>query len=402
MPVYKYKAINEKGKAVQGTIDAESPKAVTEKLKRQNIFLSSLGEVKKQKSRKFFLFKAISSGEIVVTTRQFSTLISAGFPLEASLVALSEQTEDARLSHVLTQVRDRISEGSSLAGALKEHPSVFSSLYINMVKAGEASGMLDIVLLRLSDFLEKQMALRSRIRSALIYPIFMFFIGGGVLFFMMTYIIPKIAKIFEESRKALPLITIVLIELSNLLSHNLVALLLLFIGLVFIAYRFSKTERGREFIDRATLSLPIFGKIIKMIIISRFTRTLGTLLSSGIPLLEALQIGEAVLGNTVYVETVKRVRENLREGASFAGPLKESGVFPPLMTRMITVGEQTGELEEMLTKIANIYDLQVETLISTLTSLLEPVMILVIGAVIGFIVFAVLLPIFDLTSTIGR
>jgi general secretion pathway protein F len=402
MPVYKYKAINEKGKTVQGTIDAESPKAATEKLKGQNIFLSSLGEVKKQKSRKFFLFKAISSGELVVTTRQFSTLISAGFPLEASLVALSEQTEDARLSHVLTQVRDKISEGSSLAGALKEHPSVFSNLYINMVKAGEASGTLDIVLLRLSDFLEKQMALRSRIRSALIYPIFMFFIGGGVLFFMMTYIIPKIAKIFEESRKALPLITIVLIKLSNLLSHNLGALLLLFIGLIFIAYRFIKTERGREFIDRVTLSLPIFGKIIKMIIISRFTRTIGTLLGSGIPLLEALQIGEAVLGNTVYVEILKRVRENLREGASFAGPLKESGVFPPLMTRMITVGEQTGELEEMLTKIANIYDLQVETLISTLTSLLEPVMILVIGAVIGFIVFAVLLPIFDLTSTIGR
>jgi general secretion pathway protein F len=402
MPVYKYKAINERGKTVNGTIDAESPKAATDKLKRQNMFLSSLGEVKKEKTRKFFLFKGISAGELVVTTRQFSTLISAGFPLEASLAALSEQTEDAKLSQVLTHVRDRVSEGSSLAGALNENPNVFSNLYINMVKAGEASGTLDIVLLRLADFLEKQMTLRSRIRSALIYPIFMFLIGSGVLFFMMTYIIPKIAKIFEESRKALPLITIVLIKFSSFLSHNILALFLLSVGLVFIVYRFGKTKRGSTLFDRVILRLPIFGRIIKMVIISRFTRTLGTLLGSGIPLLDALEIGEAVLGNSVYVETLEKVRENVREGTSLAGPLRESGVFPPLMTRMITVGEQTGELEEMLSKIANIYDIQIETSVSTLTSLLEPVMILAIGVVIGFIVFAILLPIFDLTSTIGR
>jgi len=402
MPVYKYKAISEKGKSLQGVVDAESPKAATEKLKRQNIFLSSIREVKKGKTRRLFIFKGISTAEVAVTTRQFSTLISAGFPLEASLVALSEQTEDARMSQVLTQVRDRISEGSSLASALREHPNVFSDLYINIVKAGEASGTLDIVLLRLSDFLEKQMALRSRVRSALVYPIFMFFIGGGVLFFMMTYVIPRIAKIFEESRKALPLITVVLIEISKFLSQNLFALFIFLIGLFFIAYRFSKTERGKMFFDRLTLRLPIFGRLARMILISRFTRTLGTLLASGIPLLDAIEIGEAVVGNRVYVETLKGVRENVREGTSLAEPLRESGIFPPLVTRMITVGEQTGELEEMLTKIADTYDLQVEITVSTLTSLLEPVMILLIGAVIGFIVFAILLPIFDLTSTIGR
>jgi general secretion pathway protein F len=402
MPVYKYKAISEKGKHLEGMIDAESPKAATEKLKRQNIFLSSLREVKKGKTRRFLIFRGISTAELAVTTRQFSTLVSAGFPLEASLVALSEQTEDARMSQVLTQIRDRVSEGSSLASALKEHQSVFSDLYVNIVKAGEASGTLDTVLLRLSDFLEKQMALRSRVRSALIYPLFMFFIGGSVLFFMITYVIPKIAKIFEESRKALPFITLVLIEISKFLSQNLVVLSLFFIGLFFIAYRFSKTERGRMFFDRLVLRLPVFGKITRMILISRFTRTLGTLLASGLPLLEALEIGEAVVGNGVYVETLKGVRENVREGTSLAGPLRESGVFPPLVTRMITVGEQTGELEEMLGKVADTYDLQVETSVSTLTSLLEPVMILLIGAVIGFIVFAILLPIFDLTSTIGR
>ncbi len=400
MPVYKYKAINENGKTLQGIIDAESPKAATEKLKRQGIFLSSLKEVKEEKTKRFFLFRGISTSELAVTTRQFSTLISAGLPLEASLVALSEQTDDPRLKQVLTQVKDRISEGSSLTNALKEHKNIFSDLYINMVKAGEASGTLDIVLLRLADFLEKQAALYSRIKSALIYPLFMFLIGSGVLFFMMTYVIPKIARIFEESGKALPLITVILIEISTFLSENPLIILFILTGIAFMLYRFSKTRRGKAIIDRLVLRLPIFGKIARMVIISRFTRTLGTLLGSGIPLLEALEISEAILGNSVYIEKLRSIRENVREGTSLARPLRESGIFPPLMTRMITVGEQTGELEEMLVKVADIYDMQIETSVSTLTSLLEPIMILVMGVVVGFIVFAILLPIFDLTSTI--
>ncbi|GBD38292.1 Type II secretion system protein F [bacterium HR37] len=400
MPVYKYKAINEKGKTLQGIIDAESPKAATEKLKRQGIFLSSLKEVKEEKTKRFFLLRGISISELAVTTRQFSTLISAGLPLEASLVALSEQTDDPRLKQVLTQVKDRISEGSSLTNALKEHKNIFSDLYINMVKAGEASGTLDVVLLRLADFLEKQAALYSRIKSALIYPLFMFLIGSGVLFFMMTYVIPKIARIFEESGKALPLITVILIEISTFLSENPLTILFVLTGIAFMLYRFSKTRRGKAIIDRLVLRLPIFGKIARMVIISRFTRTLGTLLGSGIPLLEALEISEAILGNSVYIEKLRSIRENVREGTSLARPLRESGIFPPLMTRMITVGEQTGELEEMLVKVADIYDMQIETSVSTLTSLLEPIMILVMGVVVGFIVFAILLPIFDLTSTI--
>jgi len=401
MPVYKYKAINEKGKTVEGVLDAESAKSATEKLKRQGVFLSSLSEVKKEKARSFSLFKGISTSELALTTRQFSTLISAGLPLEASLVALSEQTEDARLSQVLTEVKDKISEGSSLNNALREHPNVFSDLYVNIVRAGEASGTLDIVLLRLADFLEKQTALRSRVRSALVYPIFMFFIGSGVLFFMMSYVIPKIARIFEESRKALPYITQLLIGFSNFFSQNLIVILILLVGLFFIAYKFSKKERGKMLLDRLTLRIPIFGRIAKMVIISRFTRTLGTLLASGIPLLNAIEIAEAIAGNTVYSNALRSVRDNIKEGTSIAGPLRDSGVFPPLVTRMIAVGEQTGELEEMLVKIADTYDLQIETSVSTLTSLLEPIMIVIMGVVVGFIVFAILLPIFDLTSTIG-
>lgn len=401
MPVYKYKAINESGKAVQGVIDAESPKNASEKLKREGVYLSSLHEAKESKSRSYNPFKSIKISELAVTTRQFSTLISAGLPLEASLSALSEQTEDARLGQILAEVRERVSEGSSLANALGEHKNVFSDLYINIVRAGEASGTLDIVLLRLADFLETQAALTSRVRGALIYPMFMFFIGGGVLFFTMTYVIPRIAKIFEESSNSLPFMTLILIKISDFLNNYILLILLFVIILVFAAFRFNKTERGQMFFDRLMLKVPVFGKLTSMVVISRFTRTLGTLLSSGIPLLDALEIGEAVMGNRVYGKTLQEVRVNVREGASLAQPLRESGVFPPLVTRMIAVGEQTGEMEAMLSKVADIYDQQVETMVSTLTSLLEPVMIVIIGAVMAFIVFAVLLPIFNLTSTIG-
>ncbi len=401
MPVYKYKAIDESGKSVQGVIDADSPKGATEKLKRLGLFLSSLNEAKESKSRSFNPFRGIKISELAVTTRQFSTLISAGLPLEASLSALSEQTEDVKLGQVLAEVRERVSEGSSLANALAEHKNVFSDLYINIVRAGEASGTLDIVLLRLADFLETQAALTSRVRGALIYPMFMFLIGGGVLFFTMTYVIPRIAKIFEESQSSLPLMTLILIKISDFLNNNLILMMILTAAIIFGAYRFYKTEKGEMFFDRLTLKLPIFGKLTSMVVISRFTRTLGTLLSSGIPLLDALKIGEAVMGNKVYGKTLEEVRDNVREGASLAQPLRDSGVFPPLVTRMIAVGEQTGEMEAMLTKVADIYDQQVETTVSTLTSLLEPVMIVIIGAIMGFIVFAVLLPIFNLTSTVG-
>jgi len=401
MPVYKYKAIDASGDSVQGIVDAESIKTANEKLKKEGVYLSSLKEVNRSKSRKFFPFGRVSIFELAISTRQFSTLISAGLPLEASLSALSEQAEDQKLKEVLTQVKDKVSEGSSLANALNEHPAVFPDLYINLVKAGEASGTLDIVLLRLADFLEKETALKSKVRSALIYPIFMFFIGMAVVLFMVSFVIPRISKIFEDSQKALPFITVVLIKSSNFITQHYFLILILFVAISLLIFRFKNTPRGKMFFDRMALKIPIFGKITSMVVISRFTRTLGTLIASGIPLLDALKISGAVIGNSVYLETIDSVSQNVREGSSLAKPLRDSEVFPPLVTRMIAVGEETGEMEKMLSKIADIYDQQVETTVSTLTSLLEPVMILGIGVVMGFIVFAILLPIFDLTSTIG-
>ncbi len=400
MPVYKYKAINSDGSNKEGIIDAESVKAASEKLKQQGLYLSSISEASKSGKRSYMPFRRVSSSELAVTTRQFASLISAGLPLEASLVALSEQTEDQKIKETFTQVRNRVNEGSSLANALSEHSDVFSKIYINIINAGEVSGNLDIVLNRLADFMEKSTALRSKIKSAFVYPAFMFIVGSGIMFFMMIYVIPKISKIFEASEKALPLSTLILMNISSFLINNLIVILLLTFVIGFILIKFTRSEKGKRFTDILVLKLPIFGKLISKIAISRFARTTGTLVGSGIPLLNALEIGEAVMGNSVFTDSLQEVRVSVREGSDLASPLQDSKVFPPLVTRMISVGEQTGEIEDMFNKIADIYDLQVENTLSALTSLLEPVMILAIGAVMAFIVFAILLPIFDLTSVI--
>jgi len=402
MPVFKYKAINNQGNTVDGTVDAESVKTANDKLKRDGFYPSSIDEIQKEQGGKFSLFQGVSTAELAISTRQFSTLISAGLPLEASLSTLSEQTEDKRLRQVLSQVREKVSEGGSLVNSLRDHKNVFSDIYISIIGAGEASGNLDVVLLRLADFLEKQASLRSKVRSAFVYPIFMFVIGSGVLAFMMTFVIPKITKIFEESQKALPYSTVILINTSNFITEYYYLIFIFLVGLTYIVLRYIKTDKGKEQKDRLSLKIPIFGKINRMVILARVTRTLGTLLSSGIPLLDALRIGGEVSGNQVYINSLQNVSENVKEGTSLARPLEQSGVFPPMMTRMIAVGEQTGELEEMLNKVADSYDQQVETTLSALTSLLEPIMIVVMGGIVGFIVFAILLPIFDITSTISR
>lgn len=400
MPVYKYKAINSNGSNKEGVIDAESVKAASEKLKQQGLYLTSISEAPKSGKKSYIPFRGVSSSELAITTRQFASLISAGLPLEASLAALSEQTEDQKIKEVFTQVRNRVNEGSSLANALSEHSDVFSQIYINIINAGEVSGNLDIVLNRLADFMEKSTALKSKIQSAFVYPIFMFIVGSGVMFFMMIYVIPKISKIFEASEKALPLSTLILMTISNFLIDNLTIMLVLPFLIGFILIKFVRSERGKRFTDILILKLPIFGKLISKIAISRFARTTGTLVGSGIPLLNALEVGEAVMGNSVFTDSLAEVRVSVREGSDLASPLRDSKVFPPLVTRMISVGEQTGEIENMFNKIADIYDLQVENTLSALTSLLEPIMILAIGAVMAFIVFAILLPIFDLTSVI--
>ena len=402
MPVYNYKAINDKGESVKGVISAESVKIASDKLRKGGVYLSSIKEAAGSRRSSISLpWTGVSTSELAVTTRQFSTLVSSGLPLETSLVALYEQTDDQKLKEILSQVRSRVSEGSSLHVALEEHKNVFSDLYVSMVRAGEASGTLDVVLDRLADFLEKQQELTSKIRGAMIYPAIMFIVGLGVLVFMMTFVIPKVADIFEASNKALPFVTVVLIGASDFLRENF-ALILVFMAVVlFFARRYVKTPSGKKVYDRLSLRVPVFGKMSSKVMISRFTRTLSTLLSSGIPLLESVKVSESVLGNSVYIENIKDVRAKVAEGAAFGSCLGQTGIFPPLVVRMVSVGEEAGKMEDMLSKVADMYDTEVDGMLSTLTSLLEPVMILIMGVVMGFIVFAILLPVLNLTSVIN-
>ncbi|MXZ13115.1 MAG: type II secretion system protein GspF [Candidatus Dadabacteria bacterium] len=402
MPVYNYKAINDKGESVRGVISAESVKIASDKLRKGGVYLSSIKEATGSRRSSISLpWTGVSTSELAVMTRQFSTLVSSGLPLETSLVALYEQTDDQKLKEILSQVRSRVSEGSSLHVALEEHKNVFSDLYVSMVRAGEASGTLDVVLGRLADFLEKQQELTSKIRGAMIYPAIMFIVGLGVLVFMMTFVIPKVADIFEASNKALPFVTVVLIGASDFLRENFALILVFMAAVFFFAHRYVKTPSGRKVYDRFSLRVPVFGKMSSKVMISRFTRTLSTLLSSGIPLLESVKVSESVLGNSLYVENIKDVRVKVAEGAAFGSSLGQTGIFPPLVVRMVSVGEEAGKIEDMLSKVADMYDTEVDGMLSTLTSLLEPVMILIMGVVMGFIVFAILLPVLNLTSVIN-
>ncbi len=402
MPVYNYKAINDKGESVKGVISAESVKIASDRLRKGGIYLSSIKETSGSRRSSVSLpWSRVSVSELAVMTRQFSTLISSGLPLETSLVALYEQTDDQKLKGILSQVRSRVSEGSSLHAALEEHEEAFSDLYVSMVRAGEASGNLDVVLNRLADFLEKQLDLTSKIRGAMIYPAIMFVVGLGVLVFMMTFVIPKVADIFEASNKALPFITVVLIGASDFLRENFVLLLVFLAVILFFGHRYVKTPSGKKVYDRFYLRIPVFGKMSSKVMISRFTRTLSTLLSSGIPLLESIRVSESVMGNSLYIDNIRDVRVKVAEGAAFGGCLGQIGIFPPLMVRMVSVGEEAGKMEVMLSKVADMYDTEVDGMLATLTSLLEPVMILIMGVVMGFIVFAILLPVLNLTSVIS-
>lgn len=402
MPVYNYKAINDKGESVKGAISAESVRIASDRLRKGGIYLSSIKEAGGSRRSSVSLpWNRVSISELAVMTRQFSTLISSGLPLETSLVALCEQTDDQKLKGILSQVRSRVSEGSSLHAALEEHKAAFSDLYVSMVRAGEASGTLDVVLDRLADFLEKQLELTSKIRGAMIYPAIMFVVGLGVLVFMMTFVIPKVASIFEASNKALPFVTVMLIGASDFLRENFVLMLVFLAVALFFGHRYVKTHSGKKVYDRFSLRIPVFGKMSSKVMISRFTRTLATLLSSGIPLLESIRVSESVMGNSLYVDNIRDVRVKVAEGAAFGGCLGQTGIFPPLMVRMVSVGEEAGKMEVMLSKVADMYDTEVDGMLATLTSLLEPVMILIMGVVMGFIVFAILLPVLNLTSVIS-
>jgi general secretion pathway protein F len=407
MPVYEYRALDGAGKSVNGIVDADSAVVARQRLRGSGIFPV---EVKETSARPkdapsappsiSTLLKRVKQGELSATTRQLSILVGAGIPLVASLDALISQITNPLLKKIMAQVKESVNEGNSLAFSLSQHPKVFSQIYVNMVRAGEASGSLDLVLDRLADFSENQQALRGRFRAALAYPIFMSLIGTVVLFILVIFVVPNITKIFTEMHQTLPLPTLALIGISNFLKSFWWLVLLVLGGGIILVKKLIKTPRGRHVWDEAKLRIAILGGINTKMAMARFGRTLGSLLQSGVPLLTALQIVRNIVNNSLVAEAIDSAMEEIEAGKSLAAPLSKSHWFPPIAIQMISVGEQSGELETMLNKIADIYEREVESQIMALTSMLEPIMILVMGLIVGFIVISILLPIFEMNQII--
>ena len=409
MPVYAYKGMDSAGKSTSGTREAESPRVIKQLLRRDGIFLTDLKESgptskKKKEGATSFQVKLfaekVSTEDLAVSTRQLSTLVGAGISLVESLTALIDQVENQTLKGIWAAVKQRVNEGAPLAEALAEHPKVFTGLYISMVRAGETSGALDVVLDRLADFTESQHELRSKLVGTLVYPVIMLLMALGVTAMLFVFVIPKITKIFESQKMALPLPTQFLIAVSKLMLDYWF-LMALIIGLtIYFGRRYIATEKGRPKWVLFLLSVPVFGPLVRMVAISRFCKTLGTLMASGVPLLTAFDIVKNVVQNTILLEVIETARDCVKEGDSIAAPLKRSGHFPPIVTHMIGIGEKSGQLEPMLNNVAKSYEVQIDSRLRAMTSLLEPLIIVIMGVVVASIVFAILMPILQMSSAI--
>lgn len=405
MPVFEYKGLSIEGKDARGFIDAENLQSAKLKLRRSGIFPVEVSEETKKKtegepSAVRGLLRRVKKQETTVFTRQLATLLTAGLPLMEALSATIDHVDDPLLKKTITQIREDVREGKSLADAMKVHPRVFSGLYTNMIQAGEASGALDVVLARLADFQESQIRLRNKLWAAMTYPIMMLFIGVGVLIFLFSFVIPQVTKVFEDIGQALPLPTLMLISISDFFRLYWWAVVGGIFAVSFAITKYVKTPQGKARYDRLILRVPMFGKIIKLIAISRFTRTLSTLLASGVPLITSMDIVQAVVNNSVLSKVLEDAKERVREGDALSEPLRSSGMFPSMVIQMITVGERSGELEEMLAKVSEVFDNEVDTTVAGLTALLEPVMILVMGVIVLFVVLSILLPIFEMSQIV--
>jgi len=414
MPVFEYRALNDSGKVVTGLKEADSSKTLRSLLRKDGVFLTDVvGQLEGARPAAQGTFVGskdidfqkmvrgrITTEDIAITTRQLATLLGAGVTLVEALSALVDQVEKERLKRILSDVKQRVNEGSSLADALALHQKIFGPLYVNMIRAGEHSGALDAVLLRLADFTEGQAKLRQRIMSTMLYPAVMMVIGGGILTMLMTVVVPKVTKIFESMQVTLPWTTRLLIWSSNTLQSYWWILLPLFGGSIFSFVVWTRSPKGKPVWDRRVLRAPVVGSLVRMLSISRFTRTLATLLKSGVPLLNAMDIVKNVVTNSVLVDVVEKARDSIREGESIANPLKRSGEFPPLVYHMIAIGERSGQLEDMLVSVADSYETQVNVRIGALTALLEPLLIVAMGAVIAFVAFSILMPILQLNTAI--
>jgi general secretion pathway protein F len=419
MPVFEYRGLNAAGKGVEGLKEAESPKTLRAVLRKDGIFLTDVvgqteGALKpgaKAKGGATSLANtevsfsklaggSVSTDDIAVMTRQLATLLKAGVSLVEALSAMVDQVEKEKLKRILSDVKQRVNEGSSLGDALNTHVKVFGPLFVNMIRAGESSGALDSVLLRLAEFTEGQARLKQKIVGTMIYPAIMLVIGGGVLIMLMTVVVPKVTKIFDDMKVNLPWTTKLLIASSNFLQNYWFVVVPAMIAGAIGFYKWTGSETGKPVWDRMVLKIPVFGPLVRHLSVARFTRTLATLLKSGVPLLTALDIVKNVITNSTMSAVVDNARDAIREGESIANPLKKSGEFPPLVYHMVGIGERSGQLEDMLLNVAESYESSVNVRIGALTALLEPMMIVMMGAVIAFVAFSILMPILQMNSMV--
>lgn len=406
MPLFEYTALTPAGRERRGTVDAQTRSDARRKLRTANVHVLELREGKGGRRRPEALgartirLRGVSQRDLAVACRQLATLLRAGMPLVPALTALAEQFAGEPMGGVLAAVRDRVNEGARLAAAMQEHPRVFPELYVNMVEAGETAGALTDVLARLAEMTERRVSLTHRVRAALAYPVLMAVVGVGVVAFLLSFVVPSIARLFEEMNRTLPWPTVVLISVSDFIRAHALVLLAGAAGAVVALRLWTRTPRGRLAWDRLKLRAPLLGDLALKSAVSRFARTLGVLLMSNVAILQALDIVKRVVGNAVIGRAIEEARDAVRHGESIADSLRRSGVFPPIVLHMIAAGEASGSVAEGLIHVADAYDTETEAKVNAVTSLLEPALILLLGAVVGFIVLAILLPIFEINRAI--
>jgi type IV pilus assembly protein PilC len=402
MPIFTYVGKSKRGRVLKGELEAVDERIARVQLKRKNIEVTKL----KKKSKDIFeglsfMQPKVTKKDLVIFTRQFSTMIDAGLPLVQGLNILAEQMENKTFKGMLKQVTKDVEGGSTLADALNKHPKVFDALFVNLVAAGEVGGILDTILQRLAAYIEKAEKLKSKVKGALVYPIAVLIIGVLVLVVIMVFVIPVFQEMFSGLGKGLPALTQLVIDVSDFTKGNIHFMIVGVIVVIWLFRRYRRTSSGKKTTDRILLKMPIFGELIRKVAVARFTRTLSTMISSGVPILDALEITAKTAGNAVVEEVIFEARTSIAEGQSIADPLSESDIFPGMVTQMISVGESTGALDAMLEKIANFYDDEVDATVSALTALMEPLMMMFLAGMLGPIIIAMYLPIFGMASALG-
>ncbi len=401
MPIYTYRGRNIRtNESLSGERFSNSPQALAAVLRREQITPIAIQE-KKTAGFSFSFRRKISQSEVAIFTRQFSVMLDAGLPLIQALDAIAQQHTNKEFKAVLEQIRGDVEAGATLSAAMARHPKVFDTLYTNMVAAGETGGILDTILQRLCAFIEKIVKLKRALRSALIYPSTILIIAVGVVTVILWKVVPIFSTLFEGFGVDLPLPTRIVITFSNLVSRYILLLVVLAGIAAFGLRSYNKTENGRRVIDRSLLKIPILGEVLRKISVARFTRTLATLLTSGVPILEGLDITAKTSGNAILEDTIYQLRQRIEGGGTMADPMQQSGFFPPMVTQMVSVGESTGELDTMLVKVADYYEEEVDVVVANLLTLLEPILMVFLGVVVGGIVISMYLPLFKLIQVLS-